>query len=140
MEESDFSANAYDKVYDAPRPEIFFKSLPEKVVGPGEDVGIRRDAIDDNPELPIAVYEMYSAAKRLAYADLETTTSLKVSLPWVTQEFEETRALISDDYWRYGIEKNQKELELVMRYTHEQGLVREHEDFRKLFHPSTLET
>ena len=32
MEESDFSANAYDLVYDAPRPEIFFKSLPEKVV------------------------------------------------------------------------------------------------------------
>ena len=28
MEESDFSANAYDQVYEAPRPEIFFKSLP----------------------------------------------------------------------------------------------------------------
>src|SRR6184192_1961444 len=33
MEESDFSATAYDKVYDAARPELFFKSLPEKVVG-----------------------------------------------------------------------------------------------------------
>ena len=31
MEESNFSANAYDRVYSAPRPEIFFKSLPEKV-------------------------------------------------------------------------------------------------------------
>jgi 2-dehydro-3-deoxy-D-arabinonate dehydratase len=30
MEESDFSAAAYDKVYAAERPEIFFKSLPEK--------------------------------------------------------------------------------------------------------------
>src|SRR5687768_13873446 len=27
MEESDFSASAYDKVYDAKRPEIFFKAL-----------------------------------------------------------------------------------------------------------------
>src|SRR5437868_659811 len=44
MEESDFSANAYDKVYEAPRPELFFKSLPEKVVHPGEAVGIRRDS------------------------------------------------------------------------------------------------
>ena len=34
MEESDFSANAYDQVYEAPRPEIFFKSLPDKVVHP----------------------------------------------------------------------------------------------------------
>src|SRR6185369_9538741 len=43
MEESSFSANAYDRVYEAERPELFFKSLPEKVVGPGEAVGIRRD-------------------------------------------------------------------------------------------------
>ena len=33
MEESDFSATAYDKVYDAARPEIFFKSLAEKEIG-----------------------------------------------------------------------------------------------------------
>src|ERR1700691_2089961 len=40
MEESDFSATAYDKVYSAERPEIFFKSLAEKVVTTGEPVGI----------------------------------------------------------------------------------------------------
>src|SRR6266496_4671670 len=28
MEESDFSATAYDRVYEAARPELFFKSLP----------------------------------------------------------------------------------------------------------------
>lgn len=44
MEESDFSANAYDRVYAAPRPELFFKALAEKVVATGEAVGIRRDA------------------------------------------------------------------------------------------------
>ena len=36
MEESDFSATAYDKVYAAERPEIFFKSLPEKVSAPAK--------------------------------------------------------------------------------------------------------
>ena len=50
MEESDFSANAYDMVYDAARPEIFFKSLPSKVVGPGEAVGIREDSQWNVPE------------------------------------------------------------------------------------------
>ena len=50
MEESDFSANAYDLVYDAPRPEIFFKSLPDKVVHPGEPVGIRADSKWNVPE------------------------------------------------------------------------------------------
>ncbi len=50
MEESNFSANAYDQVYDAPRPEIFFKSLPEKVMGPDEFIGIRADSQWNVPE------------------------------------------------------------------------------------------
>lgn len=55
MEESDFSASAYDRVYDAERPEIFLKSLPEKVVGPGSEVGIRADAKWNVPEPELAL-------------------------------------------------------------------------------------
>jgi 2-dehydro-3-deoxy-D-arabinonate dehydratase len=54
MKESDFSATAYDKVYEAPRPELFFKSMPEKVVGPGGQVGIRSDAKWNVPEPELA--------------------------------------------------------------------------------------
>ena len=55
MEESDFSATAYDRVYDAERPEIFFKSLGEKTVGPDEHVGIRADARWSVPEPELAL-------------------------------------------------------------------------------------
>jgi 2-dehydro-3-deoxy-D-arabinonate dehydratase len=55
MEESDFSATAYDRVYEAPRPEIFFKAIGEKVVGPGDTVGIRRDATWNVPEPELAL-------------------------------------------------------------------------------------
>ena len=55
MEESDFSASAYDLVYEADRPEIFFKSLPEKVVAPNESVGIRADAKWSVPEPELAL-------------------------------------------------------------------------------------
>src|SRR5437868_3124573 len=55
MEESEFSANAYDRVYEAQRPELFFKSLPEKVVANGEPVGIRRDARWSVPEPELAL-------------------------------------------------------------------------------------
>ncbi len=55
MEESSFSASAYDRVYEAERPEIFFKAMPEKVVGPGEAVGIRRDARWNVPEPELAL-------------------------------------------------------------------------------------
>jgi len=55
MTESDFSANAYDRVYEAERPELFFKSLPEKVVDPCEAVGIRMDAKWTVPEPELAL-------------------------------------------------------------------------------------
>ncbi len=55
MEESVSSASAYDRVYEAERPEIFFKSLPEKVVSPGQPVGIRRDARWNVPEPELAL-------------------------------------------------------------------------------------
>jgi 2-dehydro-3-deoxy-D-arabinonate dehydratase len=55
MGESDFSANAYDKVYAAERPELFFKALAEKVVAPGEPVGIRRDSKWNVPEPELAL-------------------------------------------------------------------------------------
>ncbi len=55
MEESDFSATAYDKVYAAARPELFFKSLPEKVAGPDDTVGIRADAQWSVPEPELAL-------------------------------------------------------------------------------------
>ena len=37
------------------RPEIFFKSLPDKVVSPGDAVGIRRDARWNVPEPELAL-------------------------------------------------------------------------------------
>jgi len=55
MEESDFSASAYDRVYEAARPEIFFKSIAEKVVPTGDPVGIRRDARWNVPEPELAL-------------------------------------------------------------------------------------
>lgn len=55
MEESEFSANAYDRVYAAVRPEIFFKAIAEKVVATGEPVGIRSDAKWNVPEPELAL-------------------------------------------------------------------------------------
>jgi 2-dehydro-3-deoxy-D-arabinonate dehydratase len=55
MEESEFSASAYDRVYAAERPELFFKSLAEKVAATGEPVGIRRDAKWNVPEPELAL-------------------------------------------------------------------------------------
>jgi 2-dehydro-3-deoxy-D-arabinonate dehydratase len=49
MEESKIP-DQYDRVYDAERPEVFFKALGWRVRGPGEKIGIRADSTWDVPE------------------------------------------------------------------------------------------
>lgn len=50
MEESESGASHYDKVYDAPRPELFSKGGPRRVSGPGEAVRVRHDSNWSVPE------------------------------------------------------------------------------------------
>lgn len=102
-------------------------------------VAIRTDFAEANPELSEMLFRMYSQAKDVAYEDLKAAEVLKVSLPWVNQELEATRALMGHNYWPYGVKANRKELELVMRYTHEQGLAKRRLRVEEVFHPSTLE-
>ncbi len=50
MEESATAADCYDRVYVSPRPELFLKATPHRVVGPGEPVRIRQDSEWNVPE------------------------------------------------------------------------------------------
>jgi 2-dehydro-3-deoxy-D-arabinonate dehydratase len=49
------SADPYERVYSAVRPEIFFKASPGRVRGTGEAVNIRSDSAWDVPEPELAV-------------------------------------------------------------------------------------
>jgi len=48
--ESEKAADVYELVYDAERPELFFKSAAWRVTGDGESVAIRADSAVDVPE------------------------------------------------------------------------------------------
>ncbi|WP_437733217.1 fumarylacetoacetate hydrolase family protein [Sorangium sp. So ce1335] len=62
-EESAGGGDFYDRVYDAERPELFFKALPRLVAGPGAPVRIRRDSSWNVPEPELAL--VVSAAGRI---------------------------------------------------------------------------
>jgi 2-dehydro-3-deoxy-D-arabinonate dehydratase len=49
--------DCYERVYDAVRPELFFKATPNRVVGDGQDIRIRQDSNWNvpEPELTMAV-------------------------------------------------------------------------------------
>ena len=55
-----------------------------------------------------------------------------ISLPWVGKELEETRALMGDNFWPYGIEANRKALETLFQYSYEQGLAKKKPQDRRL--------
>ncbi|MFZ4596120.1 MAG: 2-hydroxyhepta-2,4-diene-1,7-dioate isomerase, partial [Verrucomicrobiaceae bacterium] len=52
MEESKDAGGGtfYDRVYEAPRPEIFFKATPHRVAAPGGLMHLRRDSVWMVPE------------------------------------------------------------------------------------------
>ena len=54
MEESEIP-DLYSRVYDADRPEIFYKSVGWRVIPNGEPVGIRRDSGWDVPEAEVVL-------------------------------------------------------------------------------------
>jgi 4,5-dihydroxyphthalate decarboxylase len=86
-------------------------------------VGIRRDVLAQHPWLAASVYKSFLQAKRWADSEFAETTALKVGLPWVNAELEETRAVMGEDFWSYGLNAaNRRTLETMARYSYEQGL------------------
>ncbi|HEX2910209.1 MAG TPA: fumarylacetoacetate hydrolase family protein [Chloroflexia bacterium] len=55
MEESDVASRIYDLVYEAERPELFFKATPHRVAGSGDYIAIRGDSHWNVPEPELAV-------------------------------------------------------------------------------------
>jgi 4,5-dihydroxyphthalate decarboxylase len=102
-------------------------------------VAIRDDVIEQHPWLPLAVFNAYSEAKQLTYDYLRNLGWAMVSLPWIGQELAETRELMGENYWPYGVEPNRKTLETLFRYSHEQGLASRVLTVEELFHPSILD-
>lgn len=101
-------------------------------------VAIRNSLVKANPWLPEAVFNAYSEAKTMMYQQLIKLGWANISLPWAAKELEETRALMGDNFWPYGIEANRKTLEALFQYSYEQGLAKKKLKMEDLFHASTL--
>jgi 2-dehydro-3-deoxy-D-arabinonate dehydratase len=80
MEESAGAGGSqfYDKVYNAHRPELFFKATPHRVVGHGQEMTLRKDSnwLVPEPELALAFNRQgemigYTIANDLSSRDIE---------------------------------------------------------------------
>jgi 4,5-dihydroxyphthalate decarboxylase len=85
-------------------------------------IGIRKTLLERHPWLAVNVMKAFIKAKELCWYELGQIGHLFTSLPWGVAEFADTRALMGEDYWSYGLEANRHVLEPFTRYHHEQGL------------------
>jgi len=101
-------------------------------------VAIRKRLVKRYPLLTEAVFKAYSQSKQMAYDYMAKAAWFKESLPWFGQEFEETRALMGNNYYSYGIGPNRKTIEALFRYSHQQGLCRRELTIEELFEPASI--
>jgi 4,5-dihydroxyphthalate decarboxylase len=85
-------------------------------------VAIKKSLLDANPWLAGAAFDAYSKAKQIDYDQMAKAGWYEDMLPWYAQELEETRALMGKNFYSYGLGPNRKTLEVLFRYSYQQGL------------------
>jgi 4,5-dihydroxyphthalate decarboxylase len=100
---------------------------------------IKRALYEKEPWVAQTLYKAFCAAKEICLRELYDTNILRVSLPWTSAEYEETRDLMTADYWPYGLAPNRKNLETLHGYLLEQGLIEQRLNLDELFARETAE-
>ena len=103
-------------------------------------LGVRRDVYEQYPWVAQSMFKALLLAKQEAYSSLYDSSALRFMLPWLNSDLEQTKDLLGDDYWSYGLEANVETLSTFLRYHHEQGLSRRLHAVEELFAPESTES
>ncbi len=103
-------------------------------------LGVRTSLLQAHAGLGRKLFDAFSRAKQCALDELAVLQAAKVTLPWVAAELEETRRLMGEDFWPYGLAANRKALDAGLRYCREDGLLSAPLDITDVFAPDMHET
>ena len=117
--------------------QTYFKTTG--VFPPMHMIGIRRSLLEKHPWLAINVFKAFTAARDIAMAELSITDTLRVTHPWITSDIASVKALMGNDYWRYGIEASRHELDALQRFAKKDGLMGDAIPLEQLFAKSTFD-
>lgn len=96
-------------------------------------VVVRRSLVERHPELPRALFEAFCEAKRMALRELEIEAAPKTMLPWAPAHLLETRRLLGDDFWSYGLSANRRTIETQIGFSRQQHLIARDVPVEELF-------
>ena len=95
-------------------------------------LGIKRELVERYPWIPINLYRAFQEAKHLGMKRMENPRI--VPLAWYREAWEEQTALLGNDPWEYGLgDRNAKNLEALIGYSYEQGLINRRIPLNELF-------
>jgi 4,5-dihydroxyphthalate decarboxylase len=95
-------------------------------------MGIRREIVEKYPWVPINLYHAFNEAKALAMSRMENPRI--VPLAWYREAWEEQEEIMGRDPWEYGLgDNNRNQLEILVGYSHEQGLIKRRIPLDELF-------
>jgi 4,5-dihydroxyphthalate decarboxylase len=84
---------------------------------------VRRSIYDLHPWIATSLIEAFTAAKRCADSRLYDTNALAAMLPSLISAIEDTRALMGNNYWPYGVKDNESVLKTFIGYLYDQGII-----------------
>jgi 4,5-dihydroxyphthalate decarboxylase len=87
-----------------------------------------------------SLFKALLEAKTICIESAFKNDSIHSILPWAGNYMEETRELMGEDFWPYGVERNRQTIETFLRYAREQGLSRRQLETEELFVKETLDT
>jgi 4,5-dihydroxyphthalate decarboxylase len=102
-------------------------------------IGIRKTLVEQYPWLPATVYKAFCQAKKIAIDAMKEMAAVKVTLPWPEVSVHDAIQLMGEDFWRYGVAENARDIETLARYSFEQGLATRQLSAKEIFHPSVFE-
>ena len=98
---------------------------------------IKQEIVERYPWVPTSLFQAFEKAKEIAYKRMENPR--RVPLAWFRHALEEQEELLGRDPWAYGLgEANRKNLDTLMQYSYEQGLIGRRIPVEELFVETTL--
>ena len=92
------------------------------------------------PFRPSEIARLVAWAQPLPARIVIVDDNMSIMLPWFSNLIDEDRALLGDDWWPYGIQRNRSAIDVVLRYHHEQGLTKRRLTIEDVFFPDLLDT
>jgi 4,5-dihydroxyphthalate decarboxylase len=95
-------------------------------------LGLRQTVVEQYPWVAVNLFNAFNEAKAIAMQRMQNPRV--VPLAWYRAAWEEQEKILGGDPWEYGLtDNNRKNLETLIGYSHEQGLIKRKSTPEELF-------